>query len=250
MCAFHEEPLLAPRIGPHRSHPPTAQAFPPRTAIARAVVIRPSGKRSLCAPIARSKSRTHNLSIEGIRLISAPRQARSPGAPSSSAMASGRACALLMGSAMSSVARGSGNALAHAASTSATTSLGLKWSAQQTRSGISVPVHGGNVDKALRMLNRRLNESNINDMWKKSQTFTPPTVKRKLQAKETAKRLSRQAFNAKLNWILQRKERYVGCEDTGAERRVRRSRDSAGQRWRCSVVRLGGTTVCWSSVWR
>jgi small subunit ribosomal protein S21 len=78
---------------------------------------------------------------------------------------------------------------------------------EQARGVVSVDVHHNQVDRALRMLKRKVLEENLIKEWQRTTTYTKPSQERKLATAETEKRLRKRAFKEKLRWIMRRGER-------------------------------------------
>lgn len=80
-------------------------------------------------------------------------------------------------------------------------------SLQQQRSVISVDVHGNKVDRALRMLRRKLIDEGVRETWMKQRVFVKPTHERKRVLEEAERRNRNRGFKEKMRWILRRKAR-------------------------------------------
>jgi ribosomal protein S21 len=87
------------------------------------------------------------------------------------------------------------------------TSFPEAWNAVQQRGLISIDVHGGKAEKALRTLKRKIVEEGFKDTWDAQRVFMKPTHERKMAATETAKRLKKRIFREKLRWIMRRNSR-------------------------------------------
>ena len=88
---------------------------------------------------------------------------------------------------------------------------------QQARGVVSIDVVNNGVDRALRMLRRKLVEEGAVKEWRANQFYSKPSEERKLAGIETAKRLRKRAFKNKIRWILRRKARWVqGAAGRGA----------------------------------
>lgn len=81
---------------------------------------------------------------------------------------------------------------------------------QQARGVVSIDVVNNGVDRALRMLRRKLVEEGAVKEWRANQFYSKPSEERKLAGIETAKRLRKRAFKNKIRWILRRKARCAG----------------------------------------
>eukprot|EP00890_Picochlorum_soloecismus_P006503 jgi/Picsp_1/6854/NSC_04191-R1_hypothetical protein CHLNCDRAFT_134681 [Chlorella variabilis] len=75
------------------------------------------------------------------------------------------------------------------------------------RSIVTVDVHGGKVDRALRMLRRKLIDEGVRDTWLKQRVYVKPCQERKQCLGEAKRRRRTQEFKEKLRWILRRKSR-------------------------------------------
>ena len=84
---------------------------------------------------------------------------------------------------------------------------GFGWAALTQRSVISVTVQNNQVDKAMRMLKRRVIEEGFRTTWAAQRVYTKPSQERKLAMRETEKRSSARVFKEKLRWIMRRKAR-------------------------------------------
>jgi ribosomal protein S21 len=80
-------------------------------------------------------------------------------------------------------------------------------SLQQHRGIISVDVHGNKVDRALRMLRRKLIDEGVRETWMKQRVFVKPTHERKRVLEEAERRNKNRGFKEKMRWILRRKAR-------------------------------------------
>lgn len=79
----------------------------------------------------------------------------------------------------------------------------------QKRTIITARVQNGRIIQAMKAVNRAVFAEKINKMWRDRTSYTPPAKQRVIDAKETTKRLRREAFNQKLRWAMQRKARYA-----------------------------------------
>ena len=77
-------------------------------------------------------------------------------------------------------------------------------SASGSRTIVSVPVKGNNLDAAWKGINRKIRENDLLKAWKRQVVYTKPTEMRKEARAATAARLERRHFNAKLRWIFKR----------------------------------------------
>lgn len=75
------------------------------------------------------------------------------------------------------------------------------------RSIVTVDVHGGKVDRALRMLRRKLIDEGVRDTWLKQRVYVKPCQERKQCLGEAKRRRRTKEFKEKLRWILRRKSR-------------------------------------------
>lgn len=74
--------------------------------------------------------------------------------------------------------------------------------------GISVDVpHGNKVDRALRMLRRKLIDEGIRETWMAQRVFVKPSHERKRVLEEAVRRNKSREFKEKMRWILRRKAR-------------------------------------------
>lgn len=80
-------------------------------------------------------------------------------------------------------------------------------SMQQQRTIISVDVHGNKVDRALRMLRRKLIDEGVRETWMKQRVFVKPSHERKRVLEEAERRNRNRGFKEKMRWILRRKAR-------------------------------------------
>ncbi|WPT11786.1 hypothetical protein PSENEW3n2_00005286 [Picochlorum sp. SENEW3] len=78
---------------------------------------------------------------------------------------------------------------------------------QQQRGIVSVDVHGNKVDRALRMLRRKLIDEGIRETWMKQRVYVKPCQERKKMREDAEKRIRTRAFKEKMRWILKRKAR-------------------------------------------
>ena len=78
-------------------------------------------------------------------------------------------------------------------------------SMQQQRTIISVDVHGNKVDRALRMLRRKLIDEGVRETWMKQRVFVKPSHERKRVLEEAERRNRNRGFKEKMRWILRRK---------------------------------------------
>lgn len=78
---------------------------------------------------------------------------------------------------------------------------------QQQRTIISVDVHGNKVDRALRMLRRKLIDEGVRETWMKQRVFVKPSHERKKILEEAERRNRSRGFKEKMRWILRRKAR-------------------------------------------
>lgn len=72
---------------------------------------------------------------------------------------------------------------------------------------MSVTVVNNQVDRALKVLNRKLVDEGLTKQWKDNEFYIKPSEQRILDAKYTEKRLQKRAFREKIRWILKRKAR-------------------------------------------
>lgn len=77
----------------------------------------------------------------------------------------------------------------------------------QKRTVITARVQNGRIIQAMKAVNRAVFAEKINKMWRDRTAYVPPAKQRVINAKETTKRLRREAFNEKLRWAMQRKAR-------------------------------------------
>lgn len=75
------------------------------------------------------------------------------------------------------------------------------------RSIVTVDVHGGKVDRALRMLRRKLIDEGVRETWLKQRVYVKPCQERKQCLGEAKRRRRTKEFKEKLRWILMRKSR-------------------------------------------
>lgn len=111
-----------------------------------------------------------------------------------------RACGAFAGRLASVAAAGS-----RAPTAASVAPAAAAWGAGQTRGVIYVPVKHS-VNQAMRTLTRRLDEDGITKIWRRKVRFIKPKVARKEAAKEAEKRHTREAFNAKLRWVLEQRK--------------------------------------------
>jgi ribosomal protein S21 len=78
---------------------------------------------------------------------------------------------------------------------------------QQQRGIVSVDVHGNKVDRALRMLRRKLIDEGVRETWLKQRVFVKPSHERKRVLEEAERRDRNKGFKEKMRWILRRKAR-------------------------------------------
>jgi ribosomal protein S21 len=78
---------------------------------------------------------------------------------------------------------------------------------QQQRGIVSVDVHGNKVDRALRMLRRKLIDEGIRETWMKQRVYVKPCQERKKMREDADKRIRTRGFKEKMRWILKRKAR-------------------------------------------
>jgi len=81
------------------------------------------------------------------------------------------------------------------------------WSFLSLRSIVSVDVHGNQVDRALKILKRRLIEDGIRETWVAQSVYSKPSEQHKLSQIQTKKRLANRIFKEKIRWIMRRKAR-------------------------------------------
>jgi len=77
----------------------------------------------------------------------------------------------------------------------------------RARSIVTVDVHGGKVDRALRLLRRKLIDEGVRDTWLKQRVYMKPCQERKQCLGEAKRRRRTKEFKEKLRWILRRKSR-------------------------------------------
>lgn len=74
--------------------------------------------------------------------------------------------------------------------------------------GVKVDVpHGNKVDRALRMLRRKLIDEGIRETWMSQRVFVKPSHERKRVLEEAVRRNASRGFKEKMRWILRRKAR-------------------------------------------
>jgi len=90
------------------------------------------------------------------------------------------------------------------------TGKNLKTSSSRMTSvpGVKVDVpHGNKVDRALRMLRRKLIDEGIRETWMSQRVFVKPSHERKRVLEEAVRRNASRGFKEKMRWILRRKAR-------------------------------------------
>ncbi|KAL4450110.1 hypothetical protein ABPG77_010779 [Micractinium sp. CCAP 211/92] len=73
--------------------------------------------------------------------------------------------------------------------------------------GIAVDVPNGNVDRAWKMLTRKLRSESYMQSAQSREYFVKPSERRKQAASAARRRFQRQEFDETLKWIIRRRSR-------------------------------------------
>jgi ribosomal protein S21 len=79
----------------------------------------------------------------------------------------------------------------------------------QIRTKITMDVHRGNVDQALRMMFKRMKEEGLEKRQQECLVHVTPAEQRKLDKKESARRFMKRDYKKLMTWVMRRKNRCV-----------------------------------------